>query len=192
MVIINELDLHKSKQEILMDLIYEATKQRFPLDKIVFGDPRELKTRPGDEFAPNTHIPVKVDVGYDRRYALPQAGLMYRRRQLAQHLKDINWDQVVIPFFPFKISDILDQINMQLSYPLQLEDLDDLTYDSKEQLLAYGLILQAASRSLLWCESLTTFGVALGAFEPNAMITVTRLAGFTKWMPEEGVHYEYA
>lgn len=183
MVIINELDLHKSKHEILMDLIYEATRQRFPLDKIVFGDPRELKTRPGDKLAPNTHIPVRVDLGFDRRYAVPEAGLLYRRREVGEHLQRVNWKDVVVPHFPFKITDVLDQINEQLSYPIAAEDVDDFTYDSVEQLAAYGFILQATSNSLLWCENMTSFDVSLGAYAPGSMIQITRLSGFKKWEP---------
>lgn len=181
MVVIDERDLHKTKPEILMDLIYEATDQRFPLDKINFGDPRELKTRPGDSLAPNTHIPVKVDVAFDRRYAIPEAGFLYRRREIHEHLKDIDWSQVIIRKLPFTTADVLPQINDQLSYPIQSCEVDDLTYDSIDQLLAYGLIIQAAPDSLLWCSEGAGHGAGLGHFDPNPIVTVIRVDGFKKW-----------
>lgn len=180
MVVIDHNDLHKTKKEILMDLIYESTGQRFPLDKIVFGTPRELKNRPGDKLAPNTHIPINVDVGYDRRYALPESGFMYRRREIAEHLKDIDWNMVLVQSFPMRVGDLIEQINEQLEYPIKECEIDDLTYDSLEQLQLYGFIVQSADDSLLWCGENTAHGLNL-VNVTNPMLTVTRLPGFMKF-----------
>lgn len=181
MVIIDEKDLHKTKEEVLLDLIYEASGQRFPIDKIGFGNPHELKTRLDDELAPNTHIPVKVDMAFDRRYAIPEAGFLYRRREIHKHLKDIDWSQVLVRKIPFTTADVLPQINDQLSYPIQPEEVDNLTYESIEQLLAYGMIIQAAPDSLLWCSEGVGHNAGLGHFDPNPIVTVIRVDGFKKW-----------
>lgn len=181
MVVIDHNDLHKSRKEILMDLIYESTGQRFPLDKILFGNPREVRTRPGDELAPNTHIPINVDVGYDRRYALPESGFMYRRREIAEHLKDVNWQEILVQDFPVKLSDVLEQINMQLEYPIKACELDDLTYDNIEQMQTYGLIVQAAQKSVLWCNKASGDANTYNVNVALRMVKITRLPGFAKF-----------
>lgn len=147
-VIIDHNDIGKSKEEVLMDLIYETNLTRIPLSKIKFGDPRDADTRPDLKTDHNTFIPVSVSADYSTLYQA-SSGLMYRRRGADEHLENVQ--DVVFEFhttdFPIALCDILPQINAQLEYPLDCSDI--LSYQIEgpgEQ----DIVIKMNPKSYLW------------------------------------------
>ena len=182
MVVIDEHDVGKTKTEVLMDLIYEATGRRIPLDKVKFGRPREVDVRKDLIYDPNTFIPMRVDPGYDNRYNTPETGVLYRRRSLKDHLKDVDFSKVYVVQYPVRVSDLLDQINTQLKYPISEGDVQEFQYDTPEQIEKFGLYIMADPDSVLWFDGGPMMGVDVDG-RPK-LITVTHLLGFYKYGEE--------
>lgn len=180
MVTIDNDDLGKTRYEVLMDLIYESAGIRIPLDKIVFGAPFELDKRKDLELDPNTFVPVRVNPRYDARYSASGAGIMYRRRNLAKHIAGLNMKQVTPLALPFKISDVLDQINAIVPYEFQLEEIVNYEYKTLEEAKA-GIRLQARPDSLLWFDG-KTFLVNVKTIGGAPLIENTVLDGFNEYV----------
>ena len=189
MVVIDGHDVGKTRKEVLMDLIYESTGRRIPLDKVVFGKPRETDVRLDRDNNPNTFIPMRVDVQYDHRFNLPESGVLYRRRDIAEHLKDIDASKLMISSFPVKTTDLLDQINEQLEYPILACELLDYEFTSAEQLEMFGLMVVVHPDSVLWFNKGVLFGVdTSGAIDPDSTLVPNNLLmGFYKWIPPQPV-----
>lgn len=189
MVVIDEHDVGKTRREVLMDLIYEATGRRLPLDKVVFGKPRPCDQRPEVKTDPNTFIPMRVDVQYDHRFNLPESGVLYRRRDMGDHLKDLDTSKIKVGKFPVRTTDLLDQINEQLTYPVLACELMDYEFTSAEQIEMFGLMVVAHPDSVLWMGSGELFGVDVsGAVDPESTLVPNNyLMGFYKWTPSGAV-----
>jgi hypothetical protein len=179
MVVIDENDVGKSREQVLMDLIYESTGQRIPLEKVKFSKPLEVDQRRDLATDPNTFIPCQVDQQYDDRYWAQGSGFMYRRRSIFDHTVGIDLNSVRPSVLPFKISDVLDQINDVVPYTIQVSDIIDYEYTTLEQVLE-GITLQAHPESLLWMRG-RTFQVDTGALTGDLLIQETDLDGFTEY-----------
>lgn len=146
MVVIDEHDLGKTKIQVLMDLIYESTGLRIPEHRIKYGKPVALDQRPDLDLDPNTYIPVKIDQVYDYHLS-EQAGFMYRRRSLKEHLHGVTLN-LSFPRFPITLHElILEVINPQLKYPLNCSDFIDYEITDPE---TDHLKIVAHPESLLW------------------------------------------
>lgn len=186
MVVIDEHDVGKTKIEVLMDLIYEATGRRIPLDKVKFGKPREVDVRKDLIYDPNTFIPMRVDTNYDHRYNTPETGVLYRRRSLKEHLKDVDWSQILVEKFPVRVSELLEQINYQLKYPIAACEILEYQYDTAAQLDKFGLYIHADPESVLWFDGGPMTGIDTSAGKDGyvPLVGVSRIMGFFKYGEE--------
>lgn len=142
-VVIDENDVGKSELQVLQDLIYESTKERIPLEHIVYGVPRELDARPDLHFDPNTFVPIKIDPKWDDRYSRRNTGYMYRRRLFKDYFQGLSFT-VNISHFPFYIAEILPQINEHLGYPLTEDDIVNYKFQ-QPHVQAFDLIANPGS-----------------------------------------------
>lgn len=182
MVIIDEHDIGKTKEMVLMDLLYESTGQRIPLDKVRFGKPRELDQRPEVTNDPNTFIPARIDPSYDSRYNSPKSGFMYRRRHILSYCETCVFTPLEPFQFPFMLSELLEQINAQIPYPLDMSDFVDKLYEDSES-VAGGIRLQAHAESLLWCGS-AMLQIDESRMHLPPIIDITVLDGFNVYSHE--------
>ncbi len=180
MVIIDENDVGKPREEVLMDLIYEETGNRIPLDKVNFGKPKEVDQRPDLKFDSNTFIPARINPQYDTRFAAPGCGFMYRRRPIAQHCAECDPFVVMPAVLPFKVWDVLGQINEYLPYPIGQDDVINTEYTELAE-LTNGLLLKAHPESLLWCGS-SPITIDPRLLNGVPLITNLRLDGFREWV----------
>lgn len=181
MVVIDENDNGKSREQILMDLIYETNTIRIPLDKIKFGSPSEVDKRKDLDNDPNTFIPVKIDQQYDARFSFPTSGIMYRRRSVSKHVQGFDLNTVMPLFLPFKMSDILDQINVIVPYEFHTLDIVNREYKTLEEVEA-GITLEARKNAYLWFGKVV-FDVNTGGINGDPLINVTTLDGFNQYVP---------
>lgn len=179
MVVIDEHDVGKTREEVLLDLIYEATGNRIPIDKVDFGKPKELDKRKDLETDPNTFIPAKVDPQYDARYSASGSGFMYRRRDIINHTDGCDFSRVMPAMLPVRILDVLDQINECMPYPIQPDDVINYEYKTAAQ-VENGISLHAHPESLLWIKGQTLL-VDTSMLYNEPMIAVTNLDGFKEW-----------
>lgn len=179
MVVIDEHDLGKTREELLMDLIYETNGNRIPLDKIKFGIAREVDQRPDLDFDANTFIPVEIDPAYDDRFGKGVAGLMYRRHNLGLYTKDVDLTVVAPLFLPFTIHDILEQINTLLPYPVAPEEVINYEYKTMEQ-VDFGVTLKARKDAYIWFHGVH-FKVDTSILTGRPLIENTVLNGFVPY-----------
>lgn len=184
MVVIDEKDIGKAREEVLLDLIYEATGQRIPLSKVTFGQPSEVDPRKDIELDHNTFIPARIDPKYDARYWRDGSGFLYRRRNIQDHVAGIDFSNVQPLMLPFRITDILDQINSHLRYPIGPNDVVDYQYTSLEEVERKGVHLKANPHSLLWIGGIW-FNVNTSRIAGDPLINVLYLDGFNQWNPPE-------
>ena len=183
-VIINKFDIGKTTQDLLRDLLYESTGSRIPKDKIIYGKPRALDQRPSDKYDPNTFIPVTVDIVYDTRFRSDGDGFMYRRRSIIEHTSGVDFTKISPEFFPFRISDIIDQINSYLEYPIAMSEVVEYEYTTAAQ-WAKGIRLQARDDSYLWMDGQTiTIDTTLISHEN--LLSNNILNGFNIYQPPNG------
>jgi hypothetical protein len=182
MVVIDEHDVGKTREEVLMDLIFEGTGDRIPLDKVLFGKPREVDQRRDLDLDANTFIPARIDPRYDARYSAAGSGFMYRRRCLVNHTKLSDFSKVAPATLPFKMSDILDQINEYMPYPIKLDDIVNYEYRTLAEVVERGVRLQAHPESLLWIRG-AEFFVNTAYINGTPLINVRELDGFHEWQP---------
>lgn len=180
-VIIDDNDNGKSREALLMDLIYESNGIRVPLDKIKFGIPREVDQRKDLDNDPNTFIPVKVNNQYDNRFALGTSGIMYRRRSIAKHIAGIDLAVITPLFLPFKVSDLLEQINTLVPYEFQVEEIENYEYRTLAEVEA-GVKLVAKKQAYLWFEG-ATFNVNTTKISGAPLIANKTLNGFKVYEP---------
>lgn len=181
MVVIDEKDINKSKEEILMDLIYESTGQRIPLPHVRFGKPQELDQRPDLKFDPNTFIGARVNPRYDNRYNAAGSGFMYRRRSIIDHMRGCVFEGITPTHLPFKVSDLLPQINHCLPYPIAAEEIVDYEYTTLDE-VKDSIKLKAHPESLLWCDG-GRIPIDDRIIAGQPLLTVTNLPGFYVWTP---------
>lgn len=179
MIVIDEQDVGKSREQILLELIYESTGELIPLDKVTFGKPQEIDKRLDLETDPNTFIPAQVDPAYDNRYSASGSGFMYRRRSIVNHTDGCDFSHVKPTSLPFRITDILDQINECMPYPIHPADVVDYEYKTLEEVLQ-GVYLTAHPESLLWIKGTQMF-VGVGFISGDPLIETTTLDGFNEW-----------
>lgn len=190
MVIIDEKDIGKTKEELLMDLISEWLGERIPLDKIKYGLPEELDQRPDLPYDPNTFVPAKVNIQYDERYSEMGSGFMYRRRSIVEHLAGCDLSTITPLKLPFSIHDLIEQINKCVPYPIDKDDLVDYKYETKED-YENGIRIQAHPHSYLWMDG-ETVKIDDRWIDGIPLLTVTRLIGFFKWTPVDAVAFASA
>lgn len=143
--------LHRTTVEIALDLIYAATEQQFPVEKIDLWIPRAIDVRPDLETDPNTFIGADVDGEYDDRYGPPtDDGFLYRRLPLSILLRPANLDIDLPETFPFTTHDILPQLNIALNAQLTVNDVLNDEYTSIEDVLQ----VRAHPQSLAWIGAL--------------------------------------
>jgi hypothetical protein len=187
MVVIDDADIGKARKEVLLDLIYESTEQRIPIEKIKFGTPRKVDPRLDEKLDHNTFIPVYVDPEFDSRYGTADSGFLYRRRMIVEDNALVIDLSNVQPFtLPFRIGDVLDQINTYLGYDLHADDIINHQYTSLEDVEANGVKLEAHDGSLLWVgEVMFLVNTSKIRGEQQPLIINTQLNGFNEWMPLE-------
>lgn len=181
MVVIDENDNGKSREALLMDLIYESNGYRIPLDKIKFGKPREVDQRKDLDDDPNTFIPVQVNPQYDDRFSFDSSGVMYRRRSIVKHVEGIDFFVITPLFLPFKISDLLEQINELVPYEFQKEEIIDHEYKTLEEVEA-GISLDAQKNAYLWFSGVK-FNVNTTSISGAPLISNKNLDGFKVYQP---------
>lgn len=181
MVVIDGNDVGKSREQVLLYLIYEASGQIIPLDKVEFGKPRILDQRKDLDTDPNTFIPCRISQEYDDRYWAEGSGFMYRRRCILNHTQESDLHSVRPAHLPFTITEILPLINAILPYPIQSSDVIDYKYNTLEEVRA-GITLQAHPESLLWING-KTFTVNTDILEGAPLIDNRNLDGFNEYSP---------
>ena len=183
-VVIDGKDFGKPRLELLRDLLFESTGIRIPLDKIRYGKPQKIDQRPEDKYDPNTFLPVLVDIEYDVRYRSIGDGFMYRRHSLNKYLSGIDFSDVAPPFFPFRTSDVLEQINAKLEYPLDMDDLVEMEYDDVLQ-FANGLLLRPRLDSYIWVDDAAVV-IDTTRLTNSNVLTKKILDGFNIYQPPNG------
>ena len=179
MVVIDNNDLGKPREQVLMDLIYESNGIRIPLDKIKFGSAREVDKRKDLDLDPNTYIAAKVSPNWDNRYP-PNGGFMYRRRSLPDHVNGVNFKLVTPLFLPFKVSDVLDQINAIVPYEFQLPEIVNHEYKTLDE-ARDGLVLEARADAYLWFGK-RNVKLNLNAIGGSLLISNNVLDGFKEYV----------
>lgn len=182
MVVIDEKDVGKAREDVLLDLIYEATGQRIPLSKVKFGLPSEVDPRKDVDLDHNTFIPALIDQRYDSRYWEEGSGFLYRRRNIHDHTVGIDFGEVQPFALPFRITDILDQINALIRYPILPSDVVNYEYTSLEEVERKGVHLKAHPHSLLWIGG-AWFKVNTMRINGGPLINNVNLDGFDPWIP---------
>lgn len=175
MVILDHNDVGKDKLEILTDLLYETNGDRIPLSKVQYGLPETMDTRPDIKTDHNTMIPLKVQQDYSTLYD-NAAGLLYRRVELADYLSQIEPGTIEFhsSVFPIELCDILTQINAQLEYPI---DCDDIVSHPIERSGVQDVIIEAKSHSLIWTGK-TKISVTVINDNLTPLYTTVALRGF--------------
>lgn len=183
MIVIDEKDISKQQEEVLLDLIYEATGQRIPLSKIKFGLPDSVDPRKDLDLDHNTFISAYVDPSYDSRYWKDGSGFLYRRRVISEHTLDVDFSNVQPLTLPFNITDVLDQINTRMLYPIHQNDIVDYEYKSLEDVVQKGIHLKANPHSLLWIGGMHIH-VNVSKIDGNdPLISNINIDGFNEWHP---------
>lgn len=178
MVIIDDEDLGKSKEQILTDLLFESNFYRIPLQYITFGKPQEVDARPEVMTDPNTVIPVQIDPTYDSRVSR-DAALAYRRRLISDHLSGQSFT-FQLQRWPIKLSEIVDEeINPHLAYPLTVDE-DYLDYDIPAPNIP-TVTVSAHPDSLLFCSEFDITVLPIDSSYLN-LVAITNLTGFVPFV----------
>ena len=177
-VIINIADAGKSIIQLLTDLIFESEGIRYPESKVKYGDVQVLDARPEVLTDPNTFVPFWTNSDFDDRY-VQGAGLLYRRHELSSHFQNVGTIHIYTQHFTFKIHDVLDQINLYLSYPLTPADVLNTTVDATT---ATQLELTANPLSYIWINGAST-PLVVHAEDKLSLLSQTDLDGFRIYTP---------
>ena len=173
-VIINIADAGKSIVQLLTDLIFESEGIRYPESKVKYGSVQVLDARPEVLDDPNTFLPFSTKSDFDDRY-VQGGGLLYRRRELASHFTNVGPIHIYTPHLTFKIHDVLDQINLNLSYPLTPDDVLNTTINAAT---ATRLELISNPLSYIWINKAST-AMVIHTEEKINLLTQVDLNGFT-------------
>lgn len=138
-------DFDRPEIEIVCDLVYFTNAYRIPPPRVKFGVPMELDPRPDIEDDINSYIPAQVDPNFDKRMKEGETGFMYTRIPLGAVTMRAN-TPIQPPTLPFKTSDILSQINLQLGTRLTMDDVEEIEYTTLDE----NLILKAKPTSKVW------------------------------------------
>lgn len=124
------INYNRPAKDVVLDLIYENNQIRILNRGLTLGKPQKLDQRPDLQWDGDTYIAIKTDPLIDARFAGTD-GLLYQRVSLGDvPLSDDPFAQLPVPTYPFKTSDILDQINAFFGVQLAADDIIDTTYDS--------------------------------------------------------------
>ena len=163
-------NFNRKSELICLDMLYLSIKIRIPEPKIKFQIPRVMDVRPDIDDDPNTFVDAFVDRTFDIRVAGNQ-GFLYRRLPL-DYIEQDPEVKINPPQFPFKVSDILNQINASLNTSLTMHDLLDLEYVGDETTIT----LVANPDSLAW---IGTKEISIETNNVTPIVSVNDLSGFT-------------
>lgn len=172
-VIINIADAGKTTIQLLTDLIFESEGIRYPESKIKYGDVQVLDARPTVLDDPNTFLPFWTKSDFDDRF-VQGAGILYRRRELSSHFVNVGTIHIYTPELTFKIHDVLEQINLYLSYPLTADDVMNSTIDAST---ATTLDLISNPLSYIWINGASA-QLAIHAEDKLDLLSQPNLDGF--------------
>lgn len=167
-----DLKFNRPSEEILRDLLYVGNGIRLDPSGIRVGIPKALDLRPDIDSDENTFIELHVDPDLDQRFA-GHNGLLYRRVTLAEvPFPEPPPSTIRVPAYPFKTSDILEEINRYFGTQLTVNDIVDRVY------LEDGdpLILTIHPDSLVYQGHISLAETLFGFVLP-----VTMLSGFTEY-----------
>lgn len=177
-LLLDRKDVNRPAKLIALDMIRVATGYAIRPNKIKLVKAEELDQRPDLPCDENSFVQVVIDTTEDTRFA-GETGFAYRRLTLDEvaRANEIKIDGITQPF---KVEDILAQINEQLETQFTLEDLNnDIEYDPE----AEEFRLYANPGSFAFVGN-TLF--SLGEPEKLNLLSVTELVGFT---PSETYNY---
>ena len=142
------VDLSKSSKQIALDSIYDIIKYHIPDHEVKFGKPRPLDLDKENDLDENTFIPAVVTDQFDYRFNNNTSGFLYRRI----HLSELENKNITIrpPEYPFKVTDLLAQINEAAGTQLTEADLVGDVIQSE----ITNLTLKAHPHSIAWIGSL--------------------------------------
>ena len=163
-------NFNKPASEILTDLIFQSNGIWIMYGNIEFGTPEALPNPL--PWAPNTVVQVTADMVEDDSIE-GCTKIIYRRVPLSELIQSVS-SPIQIPQYPFKISDLLPQINAMYQIQLQPTDIIDATFND----LSQPIVLNAAPGALCYIGYLT-----LQVIGPNIvqLVTNTDLDGFTEY-----------
>jgi hypothetical protein len=172
MVIIDERDIGKTREQILLDLLYEALGERLEETWYTHGTPEALEVTPRNPTDPNTFMRIQYAPHY--KEVSSEVGVMYRRRHIAEHLAQYSFD-LSFSRFPTTTRQIVeDLINPHLNFPLASGDfLDEVVNDP----LTTAVRIKAHPDSVIWCGE-TSQSINLPGEEFFVLAQVTILGGF--------------
>lgn len=172
MVIINERDIGKTREQILLDLLYEALGERLEETWYTHGVPEELEATPKNPLDPNTFMRIEYAPHY--KEVKSDIGVMYRRRDIGEHLAQYSFD-LAFSRFPTTTRQIVeDLINPHLNFPLASGDFVDEVVNDPD---TTAVTIKAHPNSVIWC------GKAAQTIDPPGeeffvLAQVTILGGF--------------
>lgn len=167
------MDYNRPSLEVLRDLLYESNEYVPPEHHTTFGWPTALDQRPELPNDPNTFIPMTVEKQEDDRFS-DKAGLMYRRTPFAEVLRGPG-EVPILKNFPFKLYDVLDQLNAWFDVQLTPDDVYDQSFTDASQVFQ----LRFKPCALIFIEDIVLNVV----YHPVALVSVTDLSGFTEYVP---------
>ena len=142
------VDLSKNSKQIALDSIYDIIKYHIPDHEVKFGIPRVLDLDRENDLDENTFIPAKVSDQFDYRFNNGKSGFLYRRIRLSE-LENKNIT-IRPPEYPFRVTDLLDQINAAAGTQLTTDDLVGEVIQTE----ITNLTLKAHPHSIAWIGSL--------------------------------------
>jgi hypothetical protein len=142
------VDLSQSSKQIALDSIYDIIKYHIPEHEVKFGRPQPLDLDKQNDLDENTYIPAVVTDQFDYRFNNNKSGFLYRRVRLSE-LQNKNIT-IRPPEYPFKITDLLDQINEAAGTQLTEADLVGEVIQTE----ITNLTLNAHPYSIAWIGSL--------------------------------------
>lgn len=165
-------NFNKPASEILTDLIFRSNGIWIMYGNVEFGTPEALPNPL--PWAPNTVVKVVADmVEDDSLEGCTQ--IVYRRLPLSELIQTVS-TPIQVPQFPFKVSDLLPQINAMYQIQLQPSDIVDNAYTD----LSQPVVVNANPKALCYIGSLTlsVVGPKLLQLVPNG-----DLDGFNVYTP---------
>ena len=161
----------KPTKELALEQIALATKYRIPSNKIMFGKPMELDIVPKDTKDENTFVSARVADGYPADEN-GMVNFVYRREEISA-LYPADPLPIEPTTYPFKLYDVLPQINVLLGAQLSKDDvINDTFYND-------NITLRAASTSLMWIGS-KTFNI--GNVEKKLLLDNNTAIGFLQYV----------
>ncbi|MCK9235001.1 MAG: hypothetical protein M0R77_01225 [Gammaproteobacteria bacterium] len=170
-LLLNEQNFNRPSIEIALELIHISSGWRGEEKYVEFGLPEVCDPRPDIDYDANTFAPIKVDLRYDSRFS-GTTGFLYRRLSLDELIESQEvkvWPEQ----YPFKTSEVLDQINEQLHTQMTMEDLLEVQYDEPG-----NFTLFAHNHSLVWTGKKAFRAMNPG--DPEYLFPTRILSGFVE------------